>query len=305
MEAAKCPLFSPLTPEVPATATTKGEVTFYLFISQLNFYKGIPDSSPRVKQKRLLGVGCTSARRPGLPRIAARPARARPPHYPPAARFLLHPAARPQHLQRGHPLPAAPAAPPAGGASQGHLERGRDVSPAFARRRAARCAAPSERRDRVPAAQPGPSGCQRTALSRRVPALAHGTPWRGAAGGGGGGGASLGAGLSHAHPSVSRVPRPRSPGSGRHSGFICLQADYVSSSLSSWPLGPPPGAFPAPSGSESACVTMVRSRDWPESAVTLQLRTSSPRRYKKCRTELASLRPPELEMQLLGAPEAA
>ncbi|ELK02561.1 hypothetical protein PAL_GLEAN10022460 [Pteropus alecto] len=50
---------------------------------------------------------------------------------------------------------------------------------------------------------------------------------------------------------------------------------------------------------------MVRSPDWLESAVTLQLRTSFPRRYKKCCTVSTSLRPLELEMQLLGASEAA
>lgn len=88
-----------------------------------------------MKQKRLRGVGCTSARRPGLPQRAACPARARPPR-PLSSRT---PAARPQHLQRGHPLPAAPPAPPAGGASQVHLERGRHVN--------SRCAAPSEQQE--------------------------------------------------------------------------------------------------------------------------------------------------------------
>lgn len=42
------------------------------------------------------------------------------------------------------------------------------------------------------------------------------------------------------------MPRHSSQFSGRHSGFICLQADYVSSSLSSRPLAPPPGPFSRP-----------------------------------------------------------
>nr|XP_008535865.1 PREDICTED: protein BTG1 [Equus przewalskii] len=42
------------------------------------------------------------------------------------------------------------------------------------------------------------------------------------------------------------MPSHSSQFSGRHSGFICLQADYVSSSLSSRPLAPPPGPFSRP-----------------------------------------------------------
>lgn len=54
----------------------------------------------------------------------------------------------------------------------------------------------------------------------------------------------LGAGLSHAHPLFppSRFP----PRWAATRGFICLQADYVSSSLSSRSLGTPPGPFSRP-----------------------------------------------------------
>lgn len=179
MEAAKCPRFSPLTPEVPATATTKGEVTFYLFISQLNFYKGIPDSSPRVKQKRLLGVGCTSARRPGLPRIAARPARARPPLLLPRRPLSFAP-------RRAPPAPSARAPTPRGasrsscggsqpgtpGAGTGCKPRVREAaggavcSPVRAAR--ARTGSPA-RAKRLPAHSPqppGPSARARDALAR-------------------------------------------------------------------------------------------------------------------------------------------
>lgn len=56
-----------------------------------------------------------------------------------------------------------------------------------------------------------------------------------------GGGASEGAELSHAPPWLLPPP-PKAPASQAATrGFICLQADYVSSSLSSRPLGPPPG----------------------------------------------------------------
>lgn len=61
-----------------------------------------------------------------------------------------------------------------------------------------------------------------------------------------GGGATAGGGAFTRAPLVSAFTRLCSLGSGRHSGFICLQADYVSSSLSARPLDPPPGSFSPP-----------------------------------------------------------
>lgn len=221
--------------------------------------------------------------------------------------FFCTPLRAASTLSVGHPLPAAPPAPPAGQAGQVHLAQGRDVNSEYARRPASRCAAPLVQQECLqttgqsgfhpPSTKP-PGRRARAALAhtgRAGPGPLAAEPGRRRQGCGRG---------SHTR-TLQFLAALGSPVSGRYSGFICLQADYVSSSLPSLPLDPPPGPFPAPSGSEFACVTMVRSRDWLESVVTLQLRTSFPRRYKKCRTEPASLRPPELEMQLLGASEAA
>lgn len=115
-----------------------------------------------------------------------------------------------------------------------------------------------------------------------------------------------GAELSHAHsPSVSFFARTQQLGLRPPLG-VYLFTSGLRQLLPLFPVsGPAPWVlFPAPSGSESACVTMVRSPDWLESAVMLQLRTSFPRHYKKCCTAAASLRPSELEMQLLGSLEA-
>lgn len=109
----------------------------------------------------------------------------------------------------------------------------------------------------------------------------------------------------HTHTLGFRRPQPGLPVSGRHLEFICLQADYVSSSLLSRSQDPPTGFFPPPSDSEYACVTMVRFFDWLELAVTSSYATSFPRCYKKCCTVLVPLRPSELEMQLSGSSEAA
>lgn len=88
-----------------------------------------------------------------------------------------------------------------------------------------------------------------------------------------GGGASEGAELSHAPPWLLPPP-PKAPASQAATrGFICLQADYVSSSLSSRPLGPPPGGPSSrPLRLRTCYVTMVRSPDRLTTAVTLRVR---------------------------------
>lgn len=60
------------------------------------------------------------------------------------------------------------------------------------------------------------------------------------------GGARAGGGAFTRAPSLPSFPRHSNWVSSRHSGFICLQADYVSSSLSSLSLDPPPGLFSRP-----------------------------------------------------------
>lgn len=78
----------------------------------------------------------------------------------------------------------------------------------------------------------------------------------------------------------SPATAPPSPAATR--GFICLQADYVSSSLSSRSMGPPPGPFfpPPPAPNLLASQWCDLRNGWSRPSRSRHA-TSFPRRYKK------------------------
>ncbi|KAF5926580.1 hypothetical protein HPG69_001209 [Diceros bicornis minor] len=210
----------------------------------LNKRKTSPHVSPRIEQKQLRGVGCASARRPGSLKLQ------KAPREPVPSTFICTLAAHPPHLRHRHPQPAAPHAPPACGASHVDPERGRDVNTECERRleprtcsliRAACVRVDSQSKAAfirtaltLLASKPGQHTLAEDALAQGLELLK------------GEGGARAGGGAFTRAPSVSSVPRHSSLFSSRHSEFICLQADYVSSSLSSRPLDPPPAPYSRP-----------------------------------------------------------
>ncbi|XP_027448131.1 uncharacterized protein LOC113921520 [Zalophus californianus] len=115
----------------------------------------------------------------------------------------------------------------------------------------------------------------------------------------------LGAGLSHAHPRSARSPSHSPPVSGRRSG-VYLFTSGLRQLLPLFPVSAssPCSFFPPPSGSESAASQWCDLRIGCSRPSYSSYATSFPRRYKSYCTAPVSLRPSELEMQLLGASEA-